>query len=150
MSEPSRETATTFVGPKELPKCDECEQPAPAHDFECEGTHMTDYERYKEWEAQGFPGREEEHLDLDAPVRASEDQVGGTHYKDFRIQPGLFSTVNKISHMRGEAIDYICRSQVGGGEKQDPIKDLLKAKHCIDLVLEWEYRYVDHTRADSS
>lgn len=85
-----------------------------------------------------LPLEDEPHM----PSKPSDRQVGGGHYKDLKIQPGFFSESNKLTHMRGEAIDYIVRSQVGGGEKKDPVKDLLKAIHCIELVLEWEYSYV--------
>ena len=71
---------------------------------------------------------------------ASQVQVGGRHYKDFSIQPSEFCQRNKLKHLESNAIKYICRSTTGA---KDNIKDLRKARHCIDLILEWEYGYVE-------
>lgn len=74
-------------------------------------------------------------------TRPSERQIGGNHYKDFPIQPSQFCERNKLTHLESNAIKYICRAHVKGKE---PVQDLRKAKHCIDMILEWEYGYVDH------
>ena len=65
---------------------------------------------------------------------ASHRQVGGTHYKDYPIEPGYFNQKNKIGYMEGTAIKYICRHALKGG-----IQDLDKAIHCLELAKEWEY-----------
>jgi hypothetical protein len=48
-------------------------------------------------------------------------QVGGSHYKKYKIQPSRFINDNKILFAEGNAIKYICRHQDKGG-KQDLIK----------------------------
>jgi hypothetical protein len=67
--------------------------------------------------------------------KPSEQQVGGTHYKDFVIQPAEFVHKNSIGFLEGNAIKYLCRHKAKNGKD-----DLLKARHYIDLLLEWEYK----------
>ncbi len=62
-------------------------------------------------------------------------QIGGTHYKDMKIQPSKFINDNKLLFPEGNAIKYICRHQYKG-----EIKDLEKAKHFIDMVIERDYK----------
>jgi hypothetical protein len=64
--------------------------------------------------------------------KASEKQVGGSHYTDMKIQPFTFSMANGLDPMRHTIIKYVCRKK-GGKE------DLLKARHTLDLLIEWEY-----------
>ena len=55
-----------------------------------------------------------------------DTQVGGSHYKDMKIQPSEFINKNKLQFAEGNAIKYICRHG-SKGQKQD----LEKAKHYI-------------------
>jgi hypothetical protein len=64
----------------------------------------------------------------------SAKQIGGNHYRDMKIQPGYFSYVNGLNNCQSEAINYICRYEKKGGKQ-----DLEKAKHYIDLLIEWRY-----------
>ena len=66
---------------------------------------------------------------------ALDIQVGGNHYKSFKIQPVEFSTKNKLGFLQGCIVKRICRYDLpeGGG-----IKDLKKIKHEIDLLIELE------------
>jgi hypothetical protein len=61
-------------------------------------------------------------------------QVGGDHYKKYKIQPSEFVNQNKFLFAEGNAIKYICRHQDKGGKQ-----DLLKAKHYIDMIIERDY-----------
>ena len=61
-------------------------------------------------------------------------QVGGSHYKKYKIQPSRFINDNKILFAEGNAIKYICRHQ-DKGKKQD----LLKAIHYIEMIIERDY-----------
>jgi hypothetical protein len=61
-------------------------------------------------------------------------QVGGSHYKKYKIQPSRFINENKILFAEGNAIKYICRHQ-DKGKKQD----LLKAIHYIQMIIERDY-----------
>jgi len=70
-----------------------------------------------------------------ATIRASRGaldvQVQGNHYKDMKIQPVEFIHANKIPFIEGCAIKYLCRWEKKGG-----VKDLEKAKHFIELLIE--------------
>jgi len=61
-------------------------------------------------------------------------QVGGSHYKKYKIQPSRFINENKILFAEGNAIKYICRHQDKGGQQ-----DLLKAIHYIQMIIERDY-----------
>ncbi len=61
-------------------------------------------------------------------------QIGGAHYKKYKIQPSRFINDNKILFAEGYAIKYICRHQ-DKGKKQD----LLKAIHYIEMIIERDY-----------
>ena len=63
-----------------------------------------------------------------------DTQVGGSHYKDMKIQPSEFINENKLQFAEGNAIKYICRHG-SKGQKQD----LEKAKHYIDMIIERDY-----------
>ena len=65
--------------------------------------------------------------------KASETQVGGNHYSEMAIQPTEFIHKNNLSFIQGNIIKYVCRYKSKGG-----IEDLNKAKHYIDLLIEFE------------
>lgn len=64
----------------------------------------------------------------------SSQQVNGTHYRDFAIQPSEFIHKNGIGFLAGNVIKYVCRYKAKGGRI-----DLEKALHYVELLLEWEY-----------
>jgi len=66
-------------------------------------------------------------------VKAIDVQEGGSHYKDMPIQVVTFCMANGIGFMEGSAIKYLCRWQ-----KKNGIQDLKKARHFIDLLIEYE------------
>jgi hypothetical protein len=61
-------------------------------------------------------------------------QIGGSHYKKYKIQPSRFINENKILFAEGNAIKYICRHQDKGGRQ-----DLEKAIHYIQMIVERDY-----------
>ena len=63
-----------------------------------------------------------------------EKQIGGKHYKNFRIQPAEFINENKLLFAEGNAIKYICRHSVKGKEQ-----DIRKAMHYLEMILERDY-----------
>jgi hypothetical protein len=71
----------------------------------------------------------------DDPVQTSalDVQEGGNHYKDLAIQPVEYIHANGIGYFEGNVIKYVSRWRAKGG-----IKDLEKAKHYIDLLIELE------------
>ena len=65
---------------------------------------------------------------------ALKSEVGGNHYKEFRIQPIEFIEGNDLGFSVGNIIKYVCRYKYKNGKE-----DLLKARHYIDLLIELEY-----------
>jgi len=63
---------------------------------------------------------------------ALQTQTGGTHYKNMAIQPAEYAEKNGLSLLEGNVVKYISRWKLKGA----PLADLLKAKHCIDLLIE--------------
>ena len=61
-------------------------------------------------------------------------QVGGSHYKNLKIQPVEFIHANNIPFCEANAIKYLCRWREKNGRQ-----DLEKAKHYIELLIELEY-----------
>jgi hypothetical protein len=62
-----------------------------------------------------------------------QTQIGGNHYKDLAIQPAEYNHANNIPYMEGNVIKYVTRWRKKGG-----IKDLEKAKHYLELLIEME------------
>lgn len=70
-------------------------------------------------------------------VRSALDvQEGGNHYKQLRIQPVEYIHANSIPFAEGSVIKYVTRWRDKGG-----VKDLQKAKHFIDLLIELDAKY---------
>ena len=68
-----------------------------------------------------------------AILKATERQIGGNHYKQFKIQPIEFITKNKLSFIQGCIIKYICRY-----DKKNGKEDLDKIIHYCELLKELE------------
>lgn len=65
---------------------------------------------------------------------ATEKQVGGNHYKQFKIQPFEFIQKNDLNFGQGNVVKYVCRYKYKNG-----IEDLKKAKHYLELLAQTEY-----------
>ena len=66
------------------------------------------------------------------PVKTALDvQVGGDHYKNLAIQPVEFCEKNKLSHLESSIVKRVCRWR-----NKDGLKDLLKIKHEVDLLIQ--------------
>ena len=61
-------------------------------------------------------------------------QVDGNHYQGFKIQPIQFIIENNLLFPEASVIKYICRHK-----KKGKLKDLEKAKHYIDMIIERDY-----------
>jgi hypothetical protein len=61
-------------------------------------------------------------------------QVGGSHYKDFTIQPVEFINANQLGFCEGNIIKYVTRHRKKNGRQ-----DLEKALHYIKLLIELDY-----------
>ena len=44
--------------------------------------------------------------------KSLEEQVGGKHYRNMKIQPAEFINENKLLFAEGNAIKYICRHAI--------------------------------------
>lgn len=67
-------------------------------------------------------------------MKASETQIGGGHYAKFKIQPTEFIYANNVPFIEGNIIKYVMRHRDKNG-----IEDLKKAKHYIELLIQYEY-----------
>lgn len=67
-------------------------------------------------------------------MSALDTQVDGDHYKKMGIQPIEFIRANNLGYEEASVVKYIARHGSKGGRK-----DLEKAKHFIDLLIEWKY-----------
>ena len=66
-----------------------------------------------------------------ATEKATDKQIGGNHYKNFKIQPIEFITKNKLSFIQGCVVKYICRFDRKNGKE-----DLDKIIHYCELQKE--------------
>ena len=62
-------------------------------------------------------------------------QIGGNHYKQYKIQPYIFFMENQIPHHKAAIIRRILRYDHKSGKGRE---DLEKIKHEVDLILEIE------------
>ena len=68
-------------------------------------------------------------------MSALDIQEGGNHYKTKPIQPVEYCMANSIGFMEGSVIKYVTRWRDKGG-----IEDLKKARHFLDMLIEWELK----------
>lgn len=66
-------------------------------------------------------------------MSALTEQVGGTHYTSKRVQPIEFIHANNLPFIEGNVVKYVSRWREKGG-----LRDLEKAKHYIELLIELE------------
>jgi len=65
-----------------------------------------------------------------------EKQVGGNHYKKFKIQPIEFIILNNLNFLEGNVVKYVCRYRF-----KDGLRDLEKAKHYIKMLIEFRDKF---------
>ena len=75
----------------------------------------------------------EETKPIQQEVKATDTQVGGDHYTKLAIQPMRYSMENGLDALQHTIIKYVTRFRDKNG-----IEDLEKAKHCIDMLIEFE------------
>jgi hypothetical protein len=61
--------------------------------------------------------------------------VGGDHYTKLMIQPMEYSLANNLNAAQHTVVKYVTRYKDKNG-----IEDLKKARHTIDLLIEFEMR----------
>lgn len=64
-------------------------------------------------------------------MKSLEVEVGGDHYKKYKIQPVEFFYYNNVPFLEGNIIKYVMRWRDKNG-----VQDLEKARHYIDLLIE--------------
>lgn len=80
-------------------------------------------------------------IDLDPPVLTEttiynplDDMVGGSHYKDGKLQPMEFAAMHEYTPPQYTAFKYVHRHRNKNGAQ-----DVAKAIHCLHLLLKIEY-----------
>jgi hypothetical protein len=68
-------------------------------------------------------------------MSALDKQIGGSHYKNFKIQPIEFTTRNGLGFIQGDVIKRICRYNLPGGKQ---LQDLEKIIHEVQILIEIE------------
>jgi hypothetical protein len=99
------------------------------------GQNGNDGEHYGEL-ASTRSAYELDDLDLvesETGVSAMDVQVGGDHYKKLNIQPMTYSMANGLDACQHTIVKYVTRFRDKGG-----VADLEKAKHTIDMLIEFE------------
>jgi hypothetical protein len=71
-------------------------------------------------------------LGPDVPAPASERQVGGEHYRKFKIQPWDIWEEYELGAFEGAILKYLLR------DKGNRLEDLKKARHTLDKLIEIE------------
>lgn len=67
-------------------------------------------------------------------MSALQTQVGGDHYKKYRIQPIEYIHLNNMGFIEGCIVKYITRYQDKGG-----VEDLKKIIHNCQLLIKLQY-----------
>ena len=67
-------------------------------------------------------------------MSALDTQVGGSHYKNFAIEPVEFCQKNNLNYCESNIIKYVVRHRY-----KNKSEDLEKARHYLDLLMEIEY-----------
>lgn len=70
---------------------------------------------------------------LNSQKSSLDTQVGGGHYKKYKIQPVEYAMANNLSYCQANAVKYVTRYRDKGG-----IEDLRKAIHNIEILIELE------------
>lgn len=68
--------------------------------------------------------------------KARDKMIGGDHYRQGGIQPIEYIHANNLSFCEGNVVKYVTRWR-----HKDGLKDLEKAKHYIELLMELEDDY---------
>jgi len=63
-------------------------------------------------------------------VFPQDRQIGGSHYKNFRIQPYEFISKNNLGFFQGNVVKYVCRYL-----SKNKIEDLQKIIHYCELEI---------------
>lgn len=73
-------------------------------------------------------------IEINKAISALNTQEGGSHYKKLAIEPVEYAFKNNLDFFQGNVVKYITRFRDKKG-----LEDLKKAKHFIDLLIQFEY-----------
>jgi len=73
------------------------------------------------------------------PTGALAVQEGGNHYKEMKIQPVEFAHANGLAFIEASVVKYVTRHR-----RKDGAKDIRKAIHFLELLLQLEYGEVSN------
>jgi len=71
---------------------------------------------------------------ITADPKATDIQVGGSHYKGLVIQPAEYCQRNRLPYCEANVVKYVTRHREKNGRE-----DVEKAIHYLQLLLEIEY-----------
>ena len=78
---------------------------------------------------------DDDHMEPESVSKSPlQTQIGGSHYTKLAIQPMRYSMENGLDALQHTIIKYVTRFRDKAG-----IEDLEKAKHCIDMLIEFEH-----------
>ena len=100
--------------------------------FDCIGVNCEKCKSFSEFRGVDVRGPAKHDAAM-RTITAFARQVGGQHYTDCAIQPFEYSMANKLDPMQHTIIKYVTRFRSKNG-----IVDLEKAKHTLELLIEWE------------
>lgn len=66
-------------------------------------------------------------------INPLDRQIGGSHYKKYKIQPAEYMHANNIPFLEGEAISYITRWR-----DKDGLSSIRKAIHILEILIQLE------------
>lgn len=97
-------------------------------------SQISEKEKTQEWLSKPMTPCSEEipchFVDIKSPLQT---QISGDHYTKLSIQPMQCSMKNGLDPLQHTIIKYVTRFRDKAG-----IEDLEKAKHCIDMLIEFE------------
>ena len=70
------------------------------------------------------------HKDIFKEAFPQNRQIGGSHYKNMKIQPYEFISKNDLSFFQGNVVKYVCRYRLKNG-----VHDLEKIIHYCELEI---------------
>ena len=100
------------------------------------GWTISKWRIHSETNATTPPAQQEAHTEETKPIQqvsVTDKQIGGDHYTKLAIQPMRYSMKNGLDALQHTVIKYVTRFRDKAG-----IEDLEKAKHCIDMLIEYE------------
>lgn len=68
---------------------------------------------------------------IDYVTKPKDKQVGGSHYKTFKIQPGDYIRENSLGWYEGNVVKYVSRHKNKNG-----LEDINKAIHYLEMIKE--------------